>query len=33
MVVDAFSLQAVSTLDVVITMLHVGQEYTANVCD
>ena len=33
MVVDAFSLQGVSTLDVVITMLSVWQEHTASVCE
>ena len=33
MVVDASLLQSVSTLHVVVTMLSVGQEHTASVCD
>ena len=33
MVVDAFTLQGVSTLHFVVTMLSVWQEHTASVCD
>ena len=33
MMVDASTLQPVSTLHVVVTMLTVWQEYTASVCD
>ena len=33
MVVDAYMLQYVSTLHVVVTMLSVWQKHTASVCD
>ena len=33
MVVDAYMLQYVSTLHVVVTMLSVWQPHTASVCD